>query len=441
MQAHVQFLKLELEDTQMAAKTLSEMSRQEQQRARELGSLEQKDAAFIRDIGQIKDLLDPIKKRVQEVSILNFVGGYEAETIAPPAVGTKIYPKPTLIFSLAAFLGLLAGFGLAYLAELADHSFRTPEEIRRYLSLPVVGHIPFFRLKDQEGAQAAAGDTGLDPVLYTVYHPKSQEAESFRGVRTSLFFSTRSEGFKVIQVTSPDTGDGKTTLAANLAVSIAQSAKKVLLIDADFRRPRIHKLFNIHTQQGLTSVIAGEAEPDNVIQPTAIPGLFALPCGPIPQNPAELLTLSHFGKVLAVLREKFDYVIIDTPPLLAVTDPCMVAPYVDAVMLTVRISKNVKPHASRAKEILATLGAKVLGVVVNGVGPDGGAYGYNNYRYGYTYKSYNYYYNHYQNDSYYTSDGNDDANTAANSEQAQPNKPRRSRSRRRKNLFTWLFNR
>src|SRR5262249_21397399 len=139
----------------------------------------------------------------------------------------------------------------------------------------------------------------------------------------------------------------------------------------------------------------GEAELDEVILPSGVPGLSILPCGPIPNNPAELLSLPRFQELLAALRERFDFVLVDTPPLLVVTDPCVVVPYVDGVILTVRISKNARPHASRAKEILATLGARVFGVVVNGVGVEGRGYGYYyGYRYGYTYKYYKYGYNY-----------------------------------------------
>jgi succinoglycan biosynthesis transport protein ExoP len=129
-----------------------------------------------------------------------------------------------------------------------------------------------------------------------------------------------------------------------------------------------------------------------VIQRSPIPGLSVLPCGPLPPNPAELLTLPLFKAMLAYVRDKYDYVLIDTPPLLAVTDPCTVAPYVDGVLLTIRISKNARPNALRAKEILSTLGTRVIGVVVNGVRTDASGYGYGGY--GYYYKYYHTYSNY-----------------------------------------------
>src|SRR5262249_3084757 len=160
-----------------------------------------------------------------------------------------------------------------------------------------------------------------------------------RGVRTSLLFTARRDGCKVIQVTSPEMADGKSTLAANLAVAIAQSGKRVVLVDADFRRPRVHKLFGVGAERGLASVLAGEGDVAGVSQPSGVPGLTIVPCGPTPPNPAELLTSSRFQEVLKALDGDYDFVLVDTPPLLAVTDPSVVAPCVDGVLLTIRLSK------------------------------------------------------------------------------------------------------
>ncbi len=222
--------------------------------------------------------------------------------------------------------------------------------------------------------------------LCTVHSAKSPAAEAFRGVRTSLYFSTQGQGHKVVQITSPSMGDGKSTLAANLAVSIANSGKRVLILDADFRRPRQHRLFHVSAQRGLASLISEEAEPEDVILTTAVANLSILPCGPRPSNPAELLTSPRFAELLALFRERFDFVIVDTPPLLAVSDPMVVAPRVDAVMVTMRLTHNGRPNAERAKEMLATIGANVLGIVVNGFGAKGiRGYGGEGYGYQYTY--------------------------------------------------------
>lgn len=343
-------------------------------------------------------------KALDQMTLSRDLGGFDAKVISPAGYGWQIEPRPFPIFSVALFLGLMGGLGLAYLAEITDKSFRTPEEIRRRLGLPVVGHIPMLR---QDIPETTANGSAIHPALCTYHRPKSTEAEAYRGVRTSLYFSTRGGGHKVIQVTSPNKADGKSTLAANLAVSIAQSGKKIVLLDADFRKPRQHKIFGISPATGLASVVNGDAEVPETIQDSGVPNLSLIPCGPIPPNPAELLTSPRFKEVLDVIKEQFEFVLIDTPPLLAVTDPCVVAARVDGVLLVVKVSKNGRPHAERAKEILSNLGANVLGVVVNGVGTQGRytSYGYGNYRYGYGGYGYGYGYG-YGNEGYYAEDPN-----------------------------------
>ena len=225
----------------------------------------------------------------------------------------------------------------------------------------------------------------------------SREAESFRGLRTALYFSTQGEGHKVVQVTSPDPGDGKTTLVANLGVSIAQSGKRILLIDADCRRPRQHRIFNVDASVGLVSVLKGEAELSDAVQETEVVGLSVLPSGPHQHNPAELLTSPEFQDLVELLREQYDFVLLDTPPILVVTDPSVVAPRVDGVLITIRVRKNGRPSAMRAADALNTLGAKILGVVVNGVGgrPGYGQYGHDHYGSSYGYGGYKYGYRGY----------------------------------------------
>ncbi|MFL5328014.1 MAG: polysaccharide biosynthesis tyrosine autokinase [Gemmataceae bacterium] len=331
-----------------------------------------------------RSFFNAIVNRIEQFD-LSKGGGYTAKTITPAGYGFKVSPIPFQVFTAAGLLGTLLGIGLAYLAELSDKSFRNPVEIRRRLGLPVIGHVPFLAADEKAQELVAAGSSTVDPMLITHYQSSSIGAEAYRGVRTALYFSTRGEAHQVIQVTSPNVGDGKSTLAANLAASIAQSGKRTLLIDADFRKPRVHKIFNVPAQVGMASVMAGQAELASAIQPTAVPNLSVLPCGPRPVNPSELLTSPKFKELLDELRTQFDFVIVDTPPILVVTDPAVVAPRVDGVILCIRVTKNGRPFAERAREVLASLGANVIGVVVNGFGSQvgGGKYGYEHYQYGY----------------------------------------------------------
>ncbi len=376
-------------------------------------------AKYMKDERDLQKKLDftaqmilPVESASRQAQMtLNQDNGFDAHVIAPPLPGNQIAPSQSRIMMTAAFLGLCGGFGLAYLVEVMDKSFRTPDEIRRRLGCTVIGHIPVI-VTDQAPVEASPdGRPVLDPRLCTYYQSKSFHSEAFRGLRTALYFSTQGEVHKVIQITSPQASDGKSTLVANLAVSIAQSGRKVVLIDADLRKPRLHKMFGLSSNVGLASIISQEVEIKDAIQPTQVPGLSIIPCGPRPSNPAELLTSPVFKEFLDTIREEFDYVLIDTPPLLAVSDPSVVAPRVDGVILAIRVSKNGRPNAERAKEILNTLGANVLGVVVNGAGPRGGqagyGYGYDSYRYNYGYAynySYDYSYSYDTYSSYYDDD-------------------------------------
>jgi len=372
-------------------KTLDTEIAKERDALKDMGKVEVNHQEFQDRKTMMFKLITSLAEQANSSKVSKDDANFTAETISPPTMAVKVEPKLFVIMILSSIFGLLGGFGLAYLADLTDKSFRSPEEIRRRLNIPVIGHIPIL-ISEEESAKLEGAINGPDPTLVTYYRPKSRKSEVFRGIRTALYFSTRGESHKVIQITSPNMGDGKTTLSSNLAVSIAQSGKQTVLIDGDFRRPRLHKVFAVPSEKGFATALMGQADLRDCIQPTVIPGLSLLPCGPIPPNPAELLTSPRFKELMDELREQFDYVLIDTPPLLVVTDPCVVAPRVDGVLMTMRVTKNGRPIAERARDILISLGAKPLGIIVNGVsmqGPTGYGYG-QGYGYGYGYGQYDY---------------------------------------------------
>ena len=211
--------------------------------------------------------------------------------------------------------------------------------------------------------------THVDETIWTFHDPKGVGAEAYRAVRTALYFDARRENHRVVQITSPEVGDGKTTLAANLAVSAANSGKRVLLLDADFRRPKVQKLFGLKGPDGLAAILEGKVELDEATRDTPVDNLWIIPCGKRTKNPADLLTAHRFAELVDVVREKYDMVILDSPPLLAVTDPAAIAPRVDTVVLVTRLANRTREATTRAREMLASLGASVLGIVVNGVKP------------------------------------------------------------------------
>lgn len=379
-------LKQEIKTNEEKERELNVLFQQEREAAKSLTVYEVKDATYQADIKRLQQLFEGVVKRLEEINLLKNYGGFKTDIISPPAFGWQVEPNRNRILTVGVIAGLLGGLVLAFLAEMSDRTFRSPDDVSEQLGLPIVGHIPVI----VGDAKPADVDSKLDPTLVTYFTPKSRITEAYRAIRTALYFTTRGERHKVIQITSPNPGDGKTTLSVNLAACIAQSGKTVLLIDADFRRPKIHKMLGVSSKLGMSSVIQGDAELLDAIQATEVANLWCMPCGPRPENPAELLTSHKLDDLLAILREKYDFVLVDTPPMLAVTDPGTVAPRVDGVLLTIRINKRTRTEALRATAMLSTLGANVLGVVVNGISAQQG-YGYRKYgtsgqyQYGYGY--------------------------------------------------------
>jgi polysaccharide biosynthesis transport protein len=335
------------------------------------------------ELESVQKFLDPYTEKVNAIELLPQAGQRTLKELNIPQIGGFYGPKLPPYLLGGAAIGFLLMSGLAVLMDLADRSYRSPDEIAADLGMPVLGHIPIMDISKVKKVVES-----LDPSITTIHHSRGRASEAYRSVRTGLFFSSRANDLKLIQVTSPVPGDGKSTLSSNLAVTMAQSGRRVLLIDADFRRPRIAKIFGIDAEIGMAQVVAGKAEIEDATYTSAVANLSIMPGGKRPSNPAELLSTNRFQELLELLREKYDIVIVDTPPLLAVSDPSAVSSMVDGVVLTMRLRRNVKPLATRATKILESVDARLLGVVVNGVSAEAGygySYGYNDYRYAYRY--------------------------------------------------------
>jgi succinoglycan biosynthesis transport protein ExoP len=400
-------LQEEMKETEMILKSLSQVLEGLKAEAKDLSNYEIQEDHLRNDVVRANQLYDETIKRLSSINLVRDSGGFDARALSQSGTGIKIAPSAFQTIMGGLLLGLLLGVGLAYLADLSDHSFRNPDEVRRRLGLPVLGHIPFLKPDAEVARRAAAGEITLDPLLYALYKPKALESEAYRAVRTALYFSTQGEGNHVLQVSSPNKGDGKSLVVSNLAISMAQSGKKVLIIDADCRRPRQHKIFNLPNTQGLATVIAQGTNWKDAVQPTPADGLWVMPSGPIPPNPSELLTAPGFKRLLEAARAEFDFVLVDTPPLLAVTDPCVVAGRVDGLVLVLRLTRHGRPHAERAREILRSLGVPIVGVVVNGVVRQGGTGIYSSEHYDYT-ESYDQAESVDPEDGYYYDDGESD---------------------------------
>ncbi len=359
----------------------------EQVAALELQNYTVQDESLRRDNERTQMLFDAVVGRLQEIDIVREHTGNTMSMLSAPAAGEQI--QPTLPSSLAAagFLGLMLGFGIATIVDRTAATFRGPAEMRQVLGVPVVGRIPQFRKND---LIAMADCPDVSPTVCAAHRNGSNITEAYGSIRTSLFFGNSGKTHRVIQVTSPIPGDGKSTLTANMAVTLAKSGKRVLVVDADFRRPTQHKLFGMSDKMnGLSDVVTGAVPFEEGVRESNVPGVYIMSAGTRLDNPSELLVSHGFEMLLkvAVEEHEYDFVLVDTPPILAVTDPVAVAARVDAVILAIRLRRGVKIASKRATEMLANVGANVIGIVVNAVNP-GSKFGkqvYGGYEYGYGY--------------------------------------------------------
>ncbi len=222
---------------------------------------------------------------------------------------------------------------------------------------------------------------GVAERLIAHRHPKSPVSEAYRLLRTNLQFSGLNGRLRRILVTSPGPGDGKSTTLANLAVTLAQAGHRVVAVDADCRKPTQHKLFGVADRPGLTNLLVEGGDPAEAVRQTPVPGLDILPCGPIPPNPSELLGSARTREVLDRLSATYDFILLDSPPAVAVTDAAVLAPLADGVILVLRAGETQNEQAREAKAILEKANAHLLGAVLNGVRSTGDDYRYYYYYY------------------------------------------------------------
>jgi capsular exopolysaccharide synthesis family protein len=220
-------------------------------------------------------------------------------------------------------------------------------------------------------------------LLITHRHPRSPVAEAFRTLRTNLGYTSLDKPLKCLLITSAGPEEGKSTVSANLAVVFAQAGSRVLVVDADLRKPAMHKVFGLANRRGLTNVLVEDLDPREVIQAAEVPGLSVLTSGPIPPNPAELLGSSRMQRLVPRLVEDFDLVVLDTPPVLAVTDAAVLAPLADGALLVARAGVTRADLLTQAREALERTGTRILGAVLNRLRPDTDGYYYYHYRHYY----------------------------------------------------------
>ena len=372
-----------------------------------------------RDVDTARSLYASLLERLKDMDVAGEIkvsNVYLVDKAAPPLKPS--HPKRALSLLFATVVGLAGGLGLAFLREYLDNTLRTPEEVESRLGLPTLGVVPMFdnpqlvtygygaRLRKIRNAAAhrgrgsssrnedapAPGANGNNQhvgELVVSTAPQSIVAEAYRAIRTGILLSSADKPPQVIVFTSGMAGEGKTVSVINQSLTLAQGGGRVLIIDADIRKPRVHRLLNIQNGHGLSTYLTGQSTAESVVHQVPLKGgngngsgdsavdggqLFVIPAGPLPPNPAELLGSRRMRNMLQLLRQEFDYILIDTPPVLPVSDAVPLAVMSDGVVLVIRGQHTPVAVSRKSLDRLLKVRAKVLGVVLNGVDVTSGDY-------------------------------------------------------------------
>jgi capsular exopolysaccharide synthesis family protein len=300
-----------------------------------------------------RQFYDALLKKTKEYTINEQLQSIQVSVLEKAEVPSRpVTPdKPkSILFGL--FLALFAGAGAAFFVEYLDQTVKSPEELERKTGLPVLGLIPLFKEKGKN----------IEEIL--VKDPSSYLSESYKGLRTSVLLSSVDSPPKSILVTSMIPGEGKTTTAINLAVATAQSGYKVLLVDCDLRKPQIHKQFGVKNMKGLSTFLAGVSN-DDIISDTPVPNLSVMAPGPVPPNPSELISSRKMERLLERMKEKYDIIIFDSPPLLTVADSMVISRYLDVTLVITRAGKTNYEMVRRGLKMLKEIKTPILGAVIN----------------------------------------------------------------------------
>jgi len=328
-----------------------------------------------------KELYNGLLQRLKEAGVSSTLTASNIQVLDKAEVPKSPFkPNKAKNIMLALIIGLLGGVGLVFFVEYLDNTVKTPEDVEKKVYLPSLGLVPYYADTSKEKL----------PVEYITYADgKSVVSEAYASIRTFLLLSTGGRPPRIIMVTSPARNEGKTTTAINTAISLTKSNVRVLLIDADMRRPRLHKIFSLDNTKGLSTYLSGNEElGDDMLRATKIPNLDVITSGPTAPNPAELLGSFRF---MELLKSSFlyNFIVIDTTPVLGISDSLIISPHTDGVIIVIKSGETPKEAAQEARRMLASVNAKILGVILNSIDQ--------------THMKYSHYYNYYR---YYYSDEN-----------------------------------
>lgn len=318
--------------------------------------------ALKRVVDTNRQLYDALMLKLKEQSITEEtspVNLWIVEEASPPKIPAKPWKKANLLLGL--IIALAGGIGLAFFMDYLDNTVKDPEEAEAILGVPILGVIAMRRHVKYNVEETVLRE------------PQSTFAESYRGLRTAVFLSFADQAPRRILLTSAGMGEGKTTTSVNLAMTLAQSEKKVLLIDGDLRKPRIHQVLKVSNTRGMSTYLAGATD-GHIVQKTTVPNLFVVTAGPIPPNPSELLISSRLPTLIDTLSNEFDVIICDSPPVLPVSDTRLLCRLFDGVIMVAAGKETTYEIADRALKALRDAGARILGLVINALDIDKSSY-------------------------------------------------------------------
>ena len=335
-----------------------------------------------REVESAQNIYEMLIKRFKETSLSENMKSGNIRIIDKAEVPkTPVKPKKKLSIILAMIVGLFGGTGLAFFLEYLDNTIKTPDDLKQYLNISDLGHVPLFAVENE-------GNPGKDRIsdLVALHSPKSTASESYRGIRTNILFSIAESVPQVILISSSGPREGKTITAANVAITMAQAGSKIIILDCDMRRPEIHKLFGATRDRGMSNILVGIDNIGEIIQSTKIPNLDLITSGPIPPNPSEMVGSKRMESLLVALRKRYDHILIDSPPVTAVTDALVLSKSADGVIMVIRTGDTARQIVKNGMDQLNNVGAHIIGAVLNGIDLSSSKYSY------YYYQYYRYYY-------------------------------------------------
>jgi capsular exopolysaccharide synthesis family protein len=340
-------------------------------------------SVLLREVEKNRELYENLLKRLKETSVASELGTTNVRILDRAEVPrSPARPRPVQYILLSLVVGAFMGCGLAFFFEYLDNTIKTPDDIEKYVGSPCLALVPTVNFSEESGQGVSS------PEIIVHHKPKSTFAEGFRSLRTAVLFSSPDNPPKTILVTSFIPKEGKTFITANLALVIAYAGESVLLIDADMRKPQLHKMFELENRKGLSNVIMGEEPP--IHKSILHEKLDVMTCGPVPPNPAEILGSKRMAEFMEQMKGRYDKVVIDTPPISSVTDAVVLSRLADSIIYVVHGGMTTRETAMHGAKIMRDVDAKVIGAVLNNID-----IGRENYYYSHYYHYYYHYYSYY----------------------------------------------